>query len=177
MQIWGVDLGVRSFTAACIDSYTGYLRLEHFKSPTPKMVRDQPAHERARELRYAGIALAHRVVGGDQVYIELPPLAGSRNIQTFSKLSMMAGVLASACNVHTEFVAVDVWKRAIIGKGGVDKARVSEVLAEISKSYSRQCGDDQNSVDATCIALYGLARATSTGGLDQPQREDLEVRR
>lgn len=177
MRIWGIDLGVRSYTAARIDSLTGELHIEFYRAATPKLVRTQEPHERARELRYAGIALASRVDHGERVFIEMPPMAGSRNIQTFSKLSMMAGVLASACNVHTEFVAVDEWKRAIIGKGGVDKAGVSQGLAEISESYSRQCGDDQNSVDATCIALYGLARATSTGGLDQPQREGLEVSR
>ena len=160
-MIWGVDLGVRSFYAAGLDG--DQLTLHSRVMATPKKVKEQPGNDRACELAYLAEELSEIVVAGDIVVIEEPPMAGSRNPRTFLRLAQTCGVLAAAAcsrGAEVHFVPVDTWKMTIIGKGGVDKESVSRALSALSSRYSAQCEGNQNSVDATCIALYGRTLTT-----------------
>lgn len=166
--IWGVDVGVRSFHMAGLDERGG-LQLYSQALATPKSVRDQDPTERWFELYSLAMGLLARLSVDDRLFIEEPPCAGSRNLRTYGRLSMTAGALMSASFVRAQLVPVDTWKKVVVGAGGASKERVSQVLAENYESYSRQCGGDQNRVDAVCIALYGrsqVGRAAPAGGLD-----------
>ena len=57
--------------------------------------------------------------------------------------------------IDTRLVEVAKWKKAVIGNGGASKDDISRFLARTSPDYHDQCGNNQNYVDATCIALYG----------------------
>lgn len=91
----------------------------------------------------------------DRVYIEEPPLAGSRNLRVFLHLSQSSGVLASYGTDYTNFVEVSKWKKHVVGRGNATKPDVAKWLEKNHKNLFDQCGGDQNFVDATCIALYG----------------------
>lgn len=54
-------------------------------------------------------------------------------------------------------VNVQTWKKDVVGNGNSSKAEVAEWLAERHPSLSELAGEDQDFVDAACIALYGVA--------------------
>jgi Holliday junction resolvasome RuvABC endonuclease subunit len=147
--IWGVDLGVRSLYAFGIDDSGNSFDL---KVETPKM------ETRAMELK----ALAHEFhtffEHSDQVFVEEPPLAGSRNIRVFAALNQVFSVaLSQAPNAY--HVEVGTWKKEVVGKGNATKDDVAHWLNDHHPVYAALCGD-QNHIDAACIALYGRAVLT-----------------
>jgi len=161
--IWGIDLGVRSFYAAGLEH--GELTLISRVILAPKSVRAQSAADRASELTDLYQALHDIITLGDTVVVEEPPMAGARNVRTFLKLGQVCGVViaaASAKGADVHLVPVDTWKKEIVGKGGAPKEIVASALSVLSSRYSAQCEGNQNSVDATCIALFGR---TLTGGV------------
>lgn len=87
------------------------------------------------------------------VWIEEPPLAGSRNLRTFLHLSQVSAVagLAGRC----EYVPVGSWKKQVVGNGAASKDLVARWLARHRPGWHAQCRGDQNLVDATCLAIYG----------------------
>lgn len=145
MTIWGVDLGVRSAYAAGLGD-GGVLVLDCLLQRPNKI-------SRSRELRLLH-EWAHRTFAPDDaVYIEEPPLAGSRNLRVFLHLGQVAGVIASAC--EAVLVPVSSWKKGTVGNGAASKELVASWLSRRHPDLYRQCGGDQNRIDATCIALYG----------------------
>lgn len=52
-------------------------------------------------------------------------------------------------------VNVGTWKKEVVGHGGAKKDHVAEWVAEHHPLLSRMAGEDQDLVDASCIALYG----------------------
>lgn len=168
MTIWGVDLGVRSFHAAGLHGQD--LTLSECVLATPKKVSAQGPWERGQELAELARFFRSMLQPWDHVFIEEPPAAGSRNLRTFLKLGQTSGALATAAGMlgaSVTFVPVDTWKMTVCGKGGVPKDVVRSVLTERAPGYSAQCQEDQNKVDATCIALFGLERITAGGHAEQ----------
>lgn len=156
MVTWGVDLGVRSATLAGIGPGDRF-ELLSIGRPTPKgKISDQGPHERWVELAQLARTIHDLVHPGDFVYLEEPPVAGARNLRTYGKLSMAAGAVTSASQAPVILVPVDTWKMAVLGKGGLSKDEVSRRLCALHPKYSLLCDNDQNRVDATCLALYGL---------------------
>lgn len=144
--VWGVDLGVRSLFVARIDD--GRLSLQSHSSLR--------IH---RQSRSAELRTLHRwlseltALEPGPVYVEEPPLAGARNLQTFLHLAQVSGVVASA--TPATLVPVSVWKRGTVGNGAAGKELVADWLRASFPDYYRQCDGNQNYVDAVCIALYG----------------------
>lgn len=143
MATVGIDLGVRSAHVAVID---GALILG--KVEVPKSTR-------WKELRELGIAVAKLIEPSDMVFIEEPPIAGSRNIRTGLQLAQTCGALLASIESPCYLVAVGQWKKDVVGKGNVTKDEVSDYLAGFYSRYFAQCKGDQNFIDATCIAMYG----------------------
>ena len=141
---WGVDIGVRSVYAARIDST---LQLYSFVL--------KRGLDRALELNQIAEWIDRTISKDEQVFIEEPPLAGSRNVRTALQLAMTAGAVASKLP-HAEFVPVASWKKKVIGRGNVDKTGVSQWLNLSHPDYFVSCAGDQNHIDATCIAIYGI---------------------
>lgn len=143
-SVWGLDLGVRSLYVAHIDD--GRLSLYSHNS---LRIHKQP--------RYVELAVLREWLGSfspaGSWFVEEPPLAGSRNLQTFLHLAQVSGVVAS-CTPAT-LVPVSAWKKGTVGNGAAGKELVAHWLRARFPDYYRQCDGDQNLIDATCIALYG----------------------
>lgn len=161
-MIWGIDLGVRSIYMAGLTA-TGELILSKCEIKVKGSIKDQPMTARAEELREIASHLRH-ITPQDSVYVEAPPAAGSKNLQTYGKLHQVAGVVLCNNAANSELVPVDTWKLYVAGKGGLSKELVASYLQKHFLAYSELCAGDQNLIDATCIALYGLRRANGLGG-------------
>ena len=144
MTIWGVDLGVRSAYAAGLDGDDLTLAC---------LIQRPNKTSRSHELRLLHEWAITTFAPGDAVYIEEPPLAGSRNLRVFLHLGQVSGVLASAC--EATLVPVSSWKKGTVGNGAASKEHVAAWLRRHHPNHHVRCGGDQNSIDATCIALYG----------------------
>jgi Holliday junction resolvasome RuvABC endonuclease subunit len=170
VTVWGVDLGVRGISAAGLREDT--LELSVTECLKPKRVSDQPPYMRAMELTSLARAMSNLVKPGDQVFIEEPPAAGAKNLRTFLKLAQVsAAVAVGAIQAHAVvvFVPVSSWKKEVIGNGGASKELIAAWLSQVHPTYYAQCDQDQNRIDATCIALYG--RGADPRGVDhQAQR-------
>lgn len=163
MRIWGFDLGVRGYHAAAIN-VLNELTLHSYTPIVRGKISDQAPEARARELLHVWFHVTALEKGpNDHFFIEEPPLAGSKNLQTYLKLAQVSSAVAiGAAGRYTEYVPVDTWKKTVCGKGGrsgMDKAAVSGWLEATHPKFFEQCAGDQNYVDAVCIALYGC-----TGG-------------
>ena len=146
-MIWGIDLGVRSLYVAGIDRPFGHLfLLSSFSKRGDRYQEIWEALKSTKDFHYS-----------DTVYIEEPPMAGSRNVRTFLQLGEMAGAVMARCPCPVYLVPVDSWKKSTVGKGGVNKETVALWLKTTHEDYASQCGGDQNLIDATCIALHGSA--------------------
>lgn len=156
-MIWGVDIGVRSFYLAGIDT-GGQLFLAKHDVPLHGKVKDQIPEVRWLELTELAINFKIYIHENDKVYVEEPPLAGPRNIRIFGKLNQVVGTLVSNCYGQAELVPVNTWKEKVIGKGGVNKEVVSDFLFAQYCDYAMKCDGNQNYIDAVCVALYGRSQ-------------------
>lgn len=89
------------------------------------------------------------------------PLVG-RGVRASLQLSQMAGAIMydiGFAGKSESFMLVPVtrWKQATVGKGNASKEQVKEWLIRQYPVYAAACGDSQDLIDATCIALYGAA--------------------
>lgn len=145
VHILGVDIGVKSFTAFSLPNYV----ITKF---------DAIPWARSKQLVDVFTHLQEQLTSDYKVYVEEPPLAGSRNIRTFLRLAEIHATILLAAEgagtvVHS--VPVNTWKLEVCGKGGINKVQVADWLREEDPEIYEYCGTDQNVVDAACIALYG----------------------
>jgi Holliday junction resolvasome RuvABC endonuclease subunit len=153
--IFGVDLGVRSV------SIFGLTESKDDGDPVAYHC-EVAKSNRGGELLSLRQALLNMVTVDyqDLIVVEEPPYVNNR--RTFGQLSMTAGAMLSVSS-NSYPVAVDDWKKATVGRGGVGKPEVAQWLAAAHPELSARCAGNQNLVDAACIALYGqLLRGTST---------------
>lgn len=159
MAVWGVDIGTRSWAAASLDGDAHTVACYHVEKS-----------DRRSELRELSTNFASKLRPGDVVFIEEPPYVNSKRI--FMQLAQTAGALAAHCPCPTYFVPVTSWKLGTTGHGSASKSAVAFWLWDVFPDYSSVCGEDQNKVDATCIALYGRdvsLSATLLTGTDSPR--------
>lgn len=156
--VWGVDIGMRHWHAVRLD--------EASHSTYTCIIKPKKGENRAKILAALSTELSTVVDGSDDVFIEEPPLAGVRNVRTFKGLAETAGALMARQTGRVEYVEVSTWKKEVCGHGGLSKEGVADWLAKNHPSYLEHCAGDQNLIDATCIALYGvLRRVAAEGGL------------
>jgi len=148
--VWGIDLGVRSWYAARVDLETG----KH--AAYSCVIKPKKTEERAKILSTLSIELATLLDGADPIYIEEPVVAGARNLRTSLMLAQTAGALMSRISGPVTLVPVSSWKKEVCGKGNMNKEEVSAWLKVHEPTFHDNCLDDQNKIDATCIALYGI---------------------
>lgn len=143
MATIGVDLGVRHIAIAKFSNEQLFLKFYE----TPKSTRWDELNNLREVLDfYTGIR--------DTTWIEEPPLAGIRNVRTLVQLNQTAGALAIT-SAPAFFVPVSSWKKQIVGKGNASKEEVSAFLKNEYPRHFDSCQENQNLVDAVCIALYG----------------------
>jgi hypothetical protein len=157
--VWGIDLGVRSlYVARLVD---GDLSLHSHNSLR--------IHEQDR---FVELSILRQWLGlfppAGSWYVEEPPLAGARNLQTFLHLAQVSGVVA--CCTPAVLVPVSSWKKGTVGNGAAGKELVAKWLRARFPRFYDQCDGDQNYIDATCIALWGSVEASGSGVLPRPLR-------
>lgn len=95
-------------------------------------------------------------LGPELVVIESPIQGVSVNVKVGLRLAEMKGALAVACGragSSTLSVGPTEWKKAITGHGNADKKQVAEWLTAHHPRLAAEC-PTQDSIDATCMALY-----------------------
>lgn len=153
MWVAGIDLGVRKVSVAM---YNG-----DWTHTVTLMVHPSA---REQELMLLSTMLTHAITDADYAFIE-EPLVG-RGVRASMLISQTAGAVMStmARSGHrVELVNVKHWKKAIIKNGNASKKDVADWLEQTHPEYFEVC-EDQDQIDATCIALYGASlvqRATS----------------
>lgn len=176
---WGVDLGVRSYTAAGI-APDGSLSLFETVAKLRGKVKDQSIFDRAHELESLGTAIRSLPMPGDVALVEEPPLAGPGNVRTLIKLAQVSAVTTVGMQLGgatTGLVSNSAWKKGTVGNGSASKELIARWLERTYPGYHAQCAGDQNRVDATCIAIYARTLhlgGAAAGGMDQA-RSDLAV--
>lgn len=145
-RVHGVDLGVRSLTISSSGGKITQIEV--------------PKRDRYVELRMLSRRISDVLCNDDDVvFIEEPPLAGSRNVRTLISLAQVSSVIMASSQAHCYFVEVARWKKDVIGMGNASKYLVSEWVEKndpefFATNQSVRKGD-QNSLDARCIEIYG----------------------
>lgn len=157
MIVWGADLGVRSV----------YLcRIENGEASHASYIIKKPK-DRWEELTEISVAVSKIVgsdlLGGDILYVEEPVVAGVRNLRTSLKIAQNAGSVFAGSSIPATFVPVSSWKKQIIGKGNAKKEEIAQFLKENHYEMWANCNEDQNLIDATCVALYGVSECQKNG--------------
>lgn len=156
MISWGVDLGVRSFYAAVILDSGEHLVVSHvIKKPKDR-------YEELKELSSVFRQLT-TTEEDSRVFVEEPVVAGVRNLRTSLKIAQNAGAVFAGSSNPATFVPVSSWKKEIVGKGNAKKEEIAEFLKANHYEMWANCNNDQNLIDATCVALYGVKQCQSNG--------------
>ena len=90
----------------------------------------------------------------DVVYIEEPVVG--RGVRASLQVAQTTGAVMSHLSVSSYFVNISSWKKTVVGAGNASKGLVGTTLLKLHPRYSSLCGRDQDLIDATCIALYGV---------------------
>lgn len=160
----GIDLNSRSVAMVGFPTKPDDMHPFWHKFTVPAKLMDRAA---ICGLLYADVV--KHVFPEDQVYVEAPVLAGVKNIQSTIKVAAAYGAVLAAINstrAVTHEVPVSLWKVATVGKGNASKSDVADWLHEQHPDHHRECGTDQDLIDANCIALYAeLTERSSLAGV------------
>ena len=122
--------------------------------------------DRQEELAFLAEWVSSRLIMCDYIVIE-EPLIG-RGVRASLQIALTAGAVMSAVHpIKSSFVPVKTWKKEVIGNGNADKEAVRMWLHNADGGYALVCGDDQDRIDASCIALYGAGLLDRASSLDQ----------
>jgi Holliday junction resolvasome RuvABC endonuclease subunit len=150
----GIDLDSRSIAISVVvgDRYPA--------AHVERIVTPRHITERAAILRYLRDELEHHYsyFRDQRVFVEAPVLAGARNIQSTIKVAGVYGLTLATVGSWSPIIEtpISTWKKHTVGTGNATKDQVAAWLKANHPEKSIQCMGDQNLVDATCIALYGL---------------------
>lgn len=171
-MIYGVDVGSRRLAVA--DPAQSHY--ETLVLPSVKKV------HQVEDIPLLGDWLADTVPRGALVVLELPfrgSVAG--NIDTAVRLSQVAGAVIAKHRGPCVQVRPNVWKKAVIGHGGANKAAISAWVREHHPAISEACEEDEDLLDAACMGLYGQLLAGSeleiAGQVQRPLRSGRILRR
>lgn len=170
MRICGVDLGKRRSAVTQL-VYDPDAVLEDGRSHELLSVNAFLVHPTARgqELAQLMAMTMHAIGQSERVFIE-EPLVG-RGVKASMEISQVAGALMSMCaeqGIITHLVNVKTWKSAIVGNGNAGKPDVRMWLQSEHSHYAERCGEDQDCIDATCVALYGVHVLDTAAELSTP---------
>lgn len=156
-MIFGVDLGTRRVALACPELC--FVWSVDISNAAGK--RDYPLEADAG---FRLGQLAHRAVIGlvgerrELKFFYERPVSGKgpkQNIRTAVGQGISAGATLSRLPGDLIEVSSSTWKKELIGHGHADKERCRAWLEEHQPTLAEACGEDQDAIDATCIALYG----------------------
>ena len=97
--------------------------------------------------------------GAEYVLVEHPIVGASGNRLTGVSLGMSAGALlvgAYLAGASAALVTPSEWKKGTVGRGNADKTEVAGWLCVHHYDIFESCHDDQDLIDASCMALYAV---------------------
>lgn len=152
---YGVDFGARRLAVACpVYGLAAEIRL-----PDPTRKRPADPH---RELRDLTAWFVDMVPGTASVWVEAPFVGrGNANSRTAIRLGMTVGAVLARHAGPAHVVDQSTWKHEVIGDGSAGKPAVRAWLEGHHPALAALCGESQDLVDATCIALHGAAVASA----------------
>lgn len=114
--------------------------------------------------------LAHAPLPG-HLWIEGAIQGGNKNVQTTVKLAATQGaIMAAHVGGPVSIISVSSWKAGTCGNGNASKEYVALWLAEAYPELYLACHDDQDQIDAMCMSLYGMMRAS--GEIVEPPQKN-----
>lgn len=153
-MVTGIDLDSRSIAISVVSPSS------HAATRMTRIVAPDSLTERAVILRYLLTELEMHLdwFTESATYIEAPVLAGARNIQSTIKIAGVYGLTLCHVGLWTPVVEVPIstWKKTTVGNGNASKEAVADWLKINHPEMHIQTMGDQNLIDATCIALYGV---------------------
>lgn len=161
MKILGIDLSSRKLALFVTDAEGESLSVRSLMCSTieaPKKMKHRPDVLKYIHDEFAS-DLRTRFHGEDfTVFIEHPLVGRAGAHATIVQaqvqgLVMMLSVQSGAAGVYE--VNVQSWKKAVVGHGGADKDTIKSWLVDHHPLLAELAGDDQDLVDAACVALYG----------------------
>jgi hypothetical protein len=170
--IVGFDLSSRKLAAVVLGD--GLVRSEVFEAPKKEKDRGRILAKFITELEEFFTELT-ALDGSLWVYVE-HPLKGRGGVHATIVQAQVQGlvlgtsVLFGASGAY--HVNVTTWKKDVVGHGGADKDRVRGWLEVHHPDLAGLAGDDQDLVDASCVALYGRGVIERAGRLTNPVQLD-----
>lgn len=157
MRILGIDLSSRKLALFVIDAETG-APVRSSTIEAPKKMKHRPDVLKHIHDAFASELEERFIIGGFTVFVEHPLVGRAGAHATIVQaqvqgLVMMLSVQFGAAGVYE--VNVQSWKKAVVGHGGADKDKVKSWLIDHHPLLAELAGDDQDLVDAACVALYG----------------------
>lgn len=114
------------------------------------------------------------VHGFIHLWIEMPYLSNgpAANQTTTIKMAELVGAIKAAAEWgEVTLVGQSTWKAQVIGSGKSDKDQVAAWLCEHHFDLYAKCVMDQDRMDAMCIGLYGMMRASGQIAPPAPKRK------
>lgn len=151
----GVDFGVKRVAACWLSGDVGHvteLVIKHRKGIDDDQ-RNIPTM--CHWLQEFVIAVAP-----DLILVEEPVQGSQASVRTALRLAAVGGALAFAASEvgsSVERVSNSEWKKAVTGHGNANKDQIAAWLTANHPQYAQEC-HSQDSIDATCIALYARSR-------------------
>ena len=151
MRIVGFDLGVRKYDAFVLDA-EGAVTLGY---AVKKSTVGEECSDIAMHLENLMRIIEVRRGREETIFVvEDPVLAGRRNLQTYKRIAMTAGVV-HGMQFPSYSVSVSSWKKATVGSGNASKDEVKAWLDAHYPDLAKLCAGKQDLYDAAAIALYG----------------------
>jgi Holliday junction resolvasome RuvABC endonuclease subunit len=154
MIVAGIDPNKTKLALALLDTQSEQLRVHTFRTEVSA---------RWEQLNDLAVNAKELCADADVVYVEEPVIG--RSIRSSLHVAISAGAAVSALGMPAHFVPVTTWKKSVVGRGNADKIGVSAWLNTNHVTYAALCDGDQDLIDATCIALYGVGVQELAAGL------------
>jgi len=155
-RVLGFDLSSRKLAGVLLDPGT-HPATVLFKAPPKLKHRPQVLEYFAGQLEGIFRIMEHN----DKplwVFVEHPLVGRAGAHATIVQAQVQGIVLGLALRYGAAGayeVNVKTWKKAIVGNGNADKDKVAQWVRDHQPALAALAGDDQDLLDAACIALYG----------------------
>jgi Holliday junction resolvasome RuvABC endonuclease subunit len=151
----GVDFGVKRVAACRLDEYG--ISLDELVIKHRKGIDDDDVNI-PKMCHWLQGFIVNAVP--DLILVEEPVQGSQASVRTALRLAAVGGALAFAASEvgsSVQRVSNTEWKKAVTGHGNANKDQIRAWLTANHPQYAAVC-DTQDSVDATCIALYARSR-------------------
>ena len=153
----GIDPSSRKIAAVVLDTHGTVLEIL-----TSVMIKNAAIEERCR---YAIDWCNEYVMGWYHVRVEAPVFVGQKGgLKALIPQAKVHGALVGASrgvsSLSVGDAVVPTWKKVVVGKGNASKTDVAEWVKKNYPTFYEDYSDDQDLMDALCVARYCLWQET-----------------